>query len=1145
MATHLSLNFFTLNVNGLVKSDRRALILNSLQALKQDVIFLQETHVESDEQIETIQKMWDGVSLWHKGSHHSKGVAFLFSKRLQPVIGNIYQDNDGRVFKLECALADIKLTLINVYCPNDHVERKIFLENLTHHIPKGHYVVLGGDFNFVENPALDKTGGRDRNGASSRPLLQNILIKSELRDIFRSLNPDTRSFTYFSHSAQVQSRLDRFYVSDKLRSQVTRTRHIAVPRCDHRGCGFNARILLSSRGRGYWKCNVSVLKDPYFRDDLLALIDIFSSECNNTNLTWVTWETFKTRVKTLLINHATRISVNRQVNTAQLLHRLNFLFEIEAQKEGVAKDEINRVTADLQVLAENIREGNIVRAKINELEKTENSADFYARIENIKAENKHIDALNIDGKLCAETPIILNHCFKFYSDLYNKKEVDNSIWPSITNNLTPITTEEMQSCEGPITPGEAWAAISQMANNKSPGSDGLPVEFYKEFFPFFGPSFLKIANAQFAKPLSVSQRLGIITLLPKKDTDRSVLGNWRPVSLLNTDYKIISKTLVNRLKRLSHRFLSGCQNSAVPGRSIYDTLHLLRNVFDYCRERDFPCLAVSLDQSKAFDKVNHDYLFYVMERMGLGPSFISMVRQLYTDIHSQVLVNGFLTMSFKISRSVRQGCGLSPLLFNIAIEPLIISITQSLLFRGIPIPGSSSEERVVCFADDLTLLAQNEISVAIALSLFEVYSRASGAEINVDKTTALVVSGSFRQSLLPRGIEITNNAKICGIYFGHDATKLNENMLMEKIEKSIVNLQQHSSTYFGRAQVANIFILSKLWHIATVTPLSKPFLLKVETMVFKFIWKKMEKLQRSVVYNIYTAGGLGTFHIPSRIAAFAVKHIANYIYARHKRWVPFTDFWIAIHLRNLLPPGFARAGARAEKGTNAFYANAIKHLEIFTDRGGTLMDSNSMVRITYRTLLATVVSPPKALTYAPTDRLAVWRKLRAPHFAPKARNLLWQISHNILSIKTWLYERKVTKNATCAVCNAHEETLQHRFFECPINTLSWETLLRITPVLKNFDLVRTMDLDFGLPASLQRGTEILFSEALYTLWTARNEVTFGRRQHDGASTRELTVRRIKVRLKAELRLHGWQHFKSQWPQDWWWRAHNEDVEFLF
>jgi hypothetical protein len=101
------------------------------------------------------------------------------------------------------------------------------------------------------------------------------------------------------------------------------------------------------------------------------------------------------------------------------------------------------------------------------------------------------------------------------------------------------------------------------------------------------------------------------------------------------------------------------------------------------------------------------------------------------------------------------------------------------------------------------------------------------------------------------------------------------------------------------------------------------------------------------------------------------------------------------------------------------------------------------------------------------------------------------------------------------------------------------------PELKNFDLIQTMDLDFGLSPSLQRGTEILLSEGLYTLWAARNEVTFGRRQYDGPTVRGLVERRFKIRLKAELQLHGLQRFVSQWPNQWWWRPHLNDVEFLF
>jgi hypothetical protein len=197
-----------------------------------------------------------------------------------------------------------------------------------------------------------------------------------------------------------------------------------------------------------------------------------------------------------------------------------------------------------------------------------------------------------------------------------------------------------------------------------------------------------------------------------------------------------------------------------------------------------------------------------MEQMGIGPIFLTMVKQLYTEIYSQILVNGFLTATFKVTRSMRQGCGLSPLLFNIAIEPLIVSINQSLLFRGIPIPGSAAEERVACFADDTTILAQNEFSVNTALSLFGVYSKASGAEININKTTALVVNGTFKQSLLPPGLKLTDNAKICGVFFGHGADSLNEAMLLPKLKKKPSKASRASPTHILERRRSQTYLFS-------------------------------------------------------------------------------------------------------------------------------------------------------------------------------------------------------------------------------------------------------------------------------------------------------------------------------------------------
>jgi hypothetical protein len=96
--------------------------------------------------------------------------------------------------------------------------------------------------------------------------------------------------------------------------------------------------------------------------------------------------------------------------------------------------------------------------------------------------------------------------------------------------------------------------------------------------------------------------------------------------------------------------------------------------------------------------------------MGIGTDFVSKIKQLYNNIFSQVLVNGFLTTTFSVTRSVRQGCSLSPLLFVIAIEPLLNLIRQSIIFKGIPISCRVGEERVACYADDITALVQNQLT---------------------------------------------------------------------------------------------------------------------------------------------------------------------------------------------------------------------------------------------------------------------------------------------------------------------------------------------------------------------------------------------------------------------------------------------------
>ena len=152
-----------------------------------------------------------------------------------------------------------------------------------------------------------------------------------------------------------------------------------------------------------------------------------------------------------------------------------------------------------------------------------------------------------------------------------------------------------------------------METGKSPGPDGLPSEFYKKFFDIFGKAFLIMINSSFKEnTLPESFSLGYITLLCKNPAEAENIKNWRPISLLNTDYKLVSKVLISRLRKVIGTVVNIDQTCAVPNRSVLDNCHLFRNIVDYINQKNLRYILVSLDLEKAFDKVSHRYLYSVL-----------------------------------------------------------------------------------------------------------------------------------------------------------------------------------------------------------------------------------------------------------------------------------------------------------------------------------------------------------------------------------------------------------------------------------------------------------------------------------------------------------------------------------------------------
>ena len=195
--------------------------------------------------------------------------------------------------------------------------------------------------------------------------------------------------------------------------------------------------------------------------------------------------------------------------------------------------------------------GMIVRSRAKWVEDGEKSTKYFLQLEKQNFKTKCIRSLKCDEKNVYSASDIMEECKKFYANLYTETK-DASILsdcPFLRGDHPTLNEEEKLMCDKPVTMAECLESIKELPNNKSPGSDGLPMEFYKFFWLNIKQFVLESIQYSFDNNLlSVDQRRAILTLIPKSNKDIRLLKNWRPISLLNSEYKIIAKVYANHPK---------------------------------------------------------------------------------------------------------------------------------------------------------------------------------------------------------------------------------------------------------------------------------------------------------------------------------------------------------------------------------------------------------------------------------------------------------------------------------------------------------------------------------------------------------------------------------------------------------------------
>ena len=1145
----MSLKICSINVNGFRQGFKRSVIFTRLNQLNFDVIYLQETHVTNKREAVKYSKLWKGKSFWSFGTNHARGVGILFSNQLDITVVSEKFDMDGRLICVDIDMAGCRHRYINVYQPNIPGERVRFIDALDQYLLGTRDIILGGDFNFVENLVLDKHGGNLNRGDTGSASMKRICAEFFLKDAFRGRCPNRKEYSF--REGPIHVRLDRFYISDTLMPWVDCVKHIPCTVSDHYYVGLYFKSFDLNKGLygpGYWKANVSVFTMPAFITEITNLWNNQLSVDPVKDGLW--WERCKVKFKKLIISHARQLSSSIRRNIQKLEMALTNFSELarlatDPAESSVYKQYCADISSEINDLLAQKHRGSVIRSRARCLDEGEKSSRYFLRLERAHARSKLITELRVGGAVLTQPAELIEACRTFYSELYTEQPVQEAAIDFFLTdtNLPRLEPHLVESCEGPLSVREAELAISLMKNGKAPGSDGLPSEFYKKFFHLFGTYFVAMINLCYLQGrLTESQRLSLITLLCKDRSFHFLLNYWRPISLMNVDAKIIGKVISLRLRRCMPSIVHIDQSCSVMGRSISDNVHLLRNIFDYVEQKNIACIFLNLDQAKAFDRVSHTYLIRVLEAFGFGPSFIRWITVLYTDISSSVIVNGHISAELSIQRSVRQGCPLSPLLYVLCVEPFSHNIRRNPDIKGLPIPGNEESAKVSSYADDATYILISLLSARILLDTCTIFGDASGAALNLIKSCAMWLGAWKARQDQPFGLTWVTYKKLLGFMFGYgDTVRMNWGPILKRFCNTLRDHSSRNTSMYGRAVIANTMASTKLYYLGSHTNLPSEFAKKLTKNLFAYIWSgQHEAIKRETLYAPQAQGGLNIVSPVVKCQALLIKHIVNFIslddFDYFPKWAYFTCYWIGFNLRHIRPEYASNLLPHCLEFRPAFYEQAMK---LFLKFSRDFPDVNLVglpVQVIYTKLLSQVLVKPRVEDrYPGADFKIVWKSVSMKFLDPEVRTMAFRIAHEVLPTNSQLFRYGVGQTQNCTFCGqTYVETPLHLFTICRQAAVVWYFVKSMLIKLCNHRLKVDADcilfnrLNDGLVAADAVIIRYLINLAKYSIWFVRCQVKYEHRRIDGAAALKTFQSRLRFRIAVDYYRMTYPDFLSTW-----------------
>ena len=667
------------NSCGIGGRDKKSCARSLVKNFSLDILGILETKLENINDC-TINSIWGRHSReWYAvpSLGLSGGILCIWNPA-SFCVSNCTVAMNGRILHIEGVLSQFNLECMVsfVYAPNDGLLKKEvwnYLASFKNSVSKPW--CLAGDFNETLSPSDRKGSSRI---SSSMISFKKCIDSCDLVEL--PLNG--KKFTWSRGNAA--SRIDRMFVTDDWLQHFPSSTLYGLPKnfSDHRPL----HMLVDSTNWG--PKPFRLMNCWWLNSDFGKMVQSYWNTASGTS----SGKRSMSAALKLLKDRCKKWSKDVVGNTSSKITALEIEADVlDSQRESrdLSANELSRsntISASLRTLYRMQESAWHQKSRIQWCKLGDRNTRFFHLSATTRQKKNQIFSLDVEGTTLTKPCDVKIAVFNFFSKLYSFTDRPRTSCNNL--NFLKLQPSSSTALELPFSADEVKTAVWDCEGNKAPGPDGINFFFIKKAWNIIGGDIVQMVDEFYrTNLLPPGINSSFVTLIPKvKGANK--LHDFRPISLVGSLYKIISKLLASRVKQVMSEVISDHQNAFIKGRQILDSVLIANEAINFMKKKKGKGYLFKLDFHKAFDSVLWDYVNEVMASMGFGSRWRGWIMQCISTAKMSVLVNGSPTKEFKLEKGLRQGDPLSPFLFNIAVQGLSCMLQRGCnlgLIKGVSI----------------------------------------------------------------------------------------------------------------------------------------------------------------------------------------------------------------------------------------------------------------------------------------------------------------------------------------------------------------------------------------------------------------------------------------------------------------------------